>query len=83
MIVSEKIQRRKRFASNINDFLDFLTKIFRIEEIMNENTSIFQQQNSASIVQKKHLKNFIDTNNKKNKDSLTRLKSFELRSRFI
>ena len=50
MIVSEEIQRKKRFVSNINDFFDSLTKISRIEEIINENTSIFQQQSSASII---------------------------------
>ena len=83
MIVSERIQRRKRFASNVNDLLNSLTKISRIEEIMNENTSISQQQSSASIVQKEHLKNFINTDDKKNENSLTRSESFELRSRFI
>ena len=80
MIVSEEIQRRKRFASNINDSL---TKISRIEEIINENASIFRQQSSTSIVQKEYSKNFINTDDKKNENSLTRLKSFELRSRFI
>ena len=83
MIVSEEIQRKKRLALNINDLLDFLTKISYIEEIINENTSIFQQQSSASIVQKEHSKNFINTDDKKNENSLTRSESFELRSRFI
>ena len=83
MIVSEKIQWKKRLASNMNDFLDFLIKIFRIEKIIDENASIFRQQNSTSIIQKKHSKNFINTDDKKNKNSLTRLKSFELRWRFI
>ena len=41
MIVSEKIQKRKRLALNMNDFLDSLTKISRIEEIIDENVSIF------------------------------------------
>ena len=67
MIISKKIQRRKRFASNINDFLNFLTQILRIEKIINENTLISRQQSSASIVQKNHSKNFINTDDKKTK----------------
>ena len=43
MTVSEKIQRRKRFALNVNNFLNFLTKTSRIEKIMNENILIFRQ----------------------------------------
>ena len=69
----------------MNDFLDsLLIKISRIEELENdENTLIFRQQNSVSIIQKNSLKNFININVKKNEDFLTRLKSFELNSHFI
>ena len=85
IIVSKKIQKKKRFASNVNDFLDFLSiKISRIKEFKNdENTLIFQQQSSMSIIQKTFLKNFININDKKNENFLTCLKSFELRSRSI
>ena len=85
IIVLKKIQGRKRPASNVDDFFDFLSiKISRIEELENdENTSIFRQQSSVSTIQKNLSKNFMNINVRENEDFLTRSKSFELCSRLI